>query len=209
MSALLTPPLPVRTPPQARTYTLAEYQALIDTGVIREGERVELIDGHVVYAMPANPPHAAAVTRLNRRLILLSPDGYVVRCQSDAIVGTSRPEPDVCLVRGDEWAFDTRAIQLCADYAAIYAKTPEQIVRERIVAAWRFWVTVNAKIDYEQERPFGLYKPPAYERRMDELVTHPVFGYRISYRRIFEVQTRLLARHLAGEIPEFPAFCTR
>jgi CRISPR-associated protein Cas1 len=48
-----------------------------------------------------------------------------------------------------------------------------------------------------------------YERRMDELVTHPVFGYRISYRRVLEVQARLLARHLASEIPELPAFCTR
>lgn len=49
----------------------------------------------------------------------------------------------------------------------------------------------------------------AYERRMNELVTHPVFGYRISYRRVLEVQTRLLARHLLGEIPSFPAFRTR
>jgi CRISPR-associated protein Cas1 len=49
----------------------------------------------------------------------------------------------------------------------------------------------------------------AYERRMDELVTHPVFGYRISYRRVLEVQVRLLGRHLAGEIPEYPAFQTR
>jgi CRISPR-associated protein Cas1 len=48
-----------------------------------------------------------------------------------------------------------------------------------------------------------------YERRMDELVTHPVFGYRISYRRVLEVQARLLARYLAGEIEELPAFCTR
>ena len=49
----------------------------------------------------------------------------------------------------------------------------------------------------------------SYERRMDELVTHPVFGYRISYRRVLEVQARLFARYLAGEIGEFPAFCTR
>jgi CRISPR-associated protein Cas1 len=48
-----------------------------------------------------------------------------------------------------------------------------------------------------------------YERRMDELVTHPVFGYRISYRRVLEVQARLLARYLAGEIPEYPGFQTR
>jgi CRISPR-associated protein Cas1 len=48
-----------------------------------------------------------------------------------------------------------------------------------------------------------------YERRMDELVTHPVFGYRISYRRVLEVQARLLARFLAGEVPEYPGFETR
>lgn len=49
----------------------------------------------------------------------------------------------------------------------------------------------------------------AYERRMDELVSHPVFGYRISYRRVLEVQVRLLARHLAGELASYPAFTTR
>lgn len=49
----------------------------------------------------------------------------------------------------------------------------------------------------------------AYERRMDELVSHPVFGYRISYRRVLEVQVRLLARYLGGEIASYPAFATR
>lgn len=49
----------------------------------------------------------------------------------------------------------------------------------------------------------------AYERRMDHLVTHPVFGYRISYRRVLEVQARLLGRYLLGEIPRYPAFRTR
>lgn len=49
----------------------------------------------------------------------------------------------------------------------------------------------------------------AYERRMDALVTHPRFGYRISYRRVLEVQARLLARTLTGEIPQYPSFTTR
>lgn len=48
-----------------------------------------------------------------------------------------------------------------------------------------------------------------YERRMDHLVTHPVFGYRISYRRVLEVQARLLGRYLLGELPRYPAFRTR
>lgn len=49
----------------------------------------------------------------------------------------------------------------------------------------------------------------AYERRMSQEVTHPIFGYRISYRRLLEVQARLLGRHLAGEVPTYPAFTTR
>ena len=49
----------------------------------------------------------------------------------------------------------------------------------------------------------------AYERRMDQLVTHPVFGYRVSYRRVLEVQARLLGRFLTGEIPSYPEFRTR
>jgi CRISPR-associated protein Cas1 len=49
----------------------------------------------------------------------------------------------------------------------------------------------------------------AYERRMDEEITHPIFNYRISYRRILEVQIRLLARYLTGEIEDYPPFATR
>lgn len=48
-----------------------------------------------------------------------------------------------------------------------------------------------------------------YERRMDQLVTHPLFGYRITYRRLLHVQARLLGRALTGEIPDYPAFRTR
>ncbi|MYE40092.1 MAG: CRISPR-associated endonuclease Cas1 [Chloroflexi bacterium] len=49
----------------------------------------------------------------------------------------------------------------------------------------------------------------AYERRMDTLITHPLFGYSVSYRRILEVQVRLLSRHLQGELPAYPVFRTR
>lgn len=49
----------------------------------------------------------------------------------------------------------------------------------------------------------------AYEQRMDTLVTHPLFGYRVNYRRMLEIQTRLLARVLTGEIGTYPVFVTR
>ena len=49
----------------------------------------------------------------------------------------------------------------------------------------------------------------AYEGRMDSLVTHPQLGYRVSYRRLLEIQARLLGKVLDGELSEYPVFVTR
>lgn len=48
-----------------------------------------------------------------------------------------------------------------------------------------------------------------FERRMSQEVTHPIFGYRVSYRRLLELQARLFGRFLLGEIPEYPNLVTR
>ena len=48
-----------------------------------------------------------------------------------------------------------------------------------------------------------------FERRLSQDVTHPIFGYRVEYRRLLEVQSRLFGRHLLGEIGHYPNFVTR
>jgi CRISPR-associated protein Cas1 len=49
----------------------------------------------------------------------------------------------------------------------------------------------------------------SFETRLAHEITHPVFGYRISYRRVFEVECRLLARHVLGELPIYQPMTTR
>jgi len=49
----------------------------------------------------------------------------------------------------------------------------------------------------------------AFERRMTEQLTHPHFGYKVSYRRCIQLQARLLGRYLLGEVPEYPGLVTR
>ncbi len=44
----------------------------------------------------------------------------------------------------------------------------------------------------------------AFERKMNDEFKHPVFGYRCSYRRAIELQTRLLGRHLQEEVAYKP-----
>lgn len=48
-----------------------------------------------------------------------------------------------------------------------------------------------------------------FERRLGQEVTHPEFGYKLSYRRLLELQARLLGRYLLGELSEYPNFTTR
>src|SRR6266699_2060456 len=42
------------------------------------------------------------------------------------------------------------------------------------------------------------------EERLNEEVQHPLFGYRTTYRRCVELQARLLAKYLTGEIDAYP-----
>ena len=48
-----------------------------------------------------------------------------------------------------------------------------------------------------------------YEQRMQTEIVHPLFGYKVSYRRVLEIQARLLSRVLSGELSEYPAFVIR
>ncbi len=49
----------------------------------------------------------------------------------------------------------------------------------------------------------------AWFRRMDAEVTHPQFGYKMSYRRMLEVQARQLWRFVRGEAEGYVPFTTR
>lgn len=49
----------------------------------------------------------------------------------------------------------------------------------------------------------------AYERRLDQEITHPQFGYKASYRRIMDIQARILGASLTGELDHYTAMVTR
>jgi CRISP-associated protein Cas1 len=49
----------------------------------------------------------------------------------------------------------------------------------------------------------------AYQKRKQEEVTHGVVGSKVPYGLVPHVQARLLARHLRGDLPEYPPFVLR
>lgn len=89
---------------------------------------------------------------------------------------------------------------LVADSAVITA------INNRMVTSGDF-VSAGAAVNLTHEGRKTFFQ--AYERRINTLVTHPVFDYKVTYRRAIELQFRLLARWLDGEIPEYVPFLTR
>jgi CRISPR-associated protein Cas1 len=49
----------------------------------------------------------------------------------------------------------------------------------------------------------------AYEQRKATVVTHPLYGYKMSYGRMLEVQARMLAAHVRGNVPGYSGFVVR
>ncbi|NLX46604.1 MAG: CRISPR-associated endonuclease Cas1 [Euryarchaeota archaeon] len=69
------------------------------------------------------------------------------------------------------------------------------------------FVDIGAGVSMRKEAKRTMIR--GYERRMNTEIIHPLFEYRITYRRVLEVQARLLARHVQGEVREYTSFCTR
>jgi Uma2 family endonuclease len=100
------PPVP---PVPVRRFTVDEYHRLIQTGILPEDERCELINGWIVPKMTRNPPHDLALGLVEDELTRRLPAGWFRRDQSAVTAGSvSEPGPDVGLVRGTRRDYGAR-----------------------------------------------------------------------------------------------------
>ena len=80
------------------------------------------------------------------------------------------------------------------------------IVNHRMLTPADFVVELGAYRLKDEKRPLFFTK---LEERLNEEIEHPMFGYKTSYRRCLELQTRLLAKVLTGEIGEYSPLILR
>jgi Uma2 family endonuclease len=94
-------PQPQTTDPTPHRFTVADYDRMVDAGILKPGDRVELIAGQVVAMSPAGPRHASVVARIDQWLQRhLDPQRYLVWDQNPVELGEwSKPEPDLAVVR--------------------------------------------------------------------------------------------------------------
>jgi Uma2 family endonuclease len=81
-------------------FSVARYQRMIETGILTDEDKVELLENYVVLKMPRNPPHDGTIDLLKAALPGQVPAGWLLRIQQTLVLSDSQPEPDFALVRG-------------------------------------------------------------------------------------------------------------
>jgi len=81
-------------------YTVDEYYRMGESGILKQGDRVELIEGEIVDMVPVGSTHVGIVNRLNKLLVQTLGDKAVVSVQNPVRLSAfSEPEPDIALLR--------------------------------------------------------------------------------------------------------------
>ncbi len=87
-------------------FTLADYEQMIDYGILTKNDRVELIRGEIIDKMSIGELHAACMKRLNRLFNSRLAGRVGIGIQDPIRLTDSQPEPDVTLLklRDDDYA---------------------------------------------------------------------------------------------------------
>jgi len=87
-------------PLMRRLFTVDDYYRMAEAGILRHGERVELLEGEIVQMAAIGSRHAGCVNRLTRILVTgVGPEALVTVQNPVRLSDLSEPQPDVAVVR--------------------------------------------------------------------------------------------------------------
>jgi Uma2 family endonuclease len=85
---------------QIRPLTIADYHQMIETGIIHEGERIELISGQIFNMAAKGIRHTVCTCNLFKQLLVLVGGLSDVQSQDPiTLANNSEPEPDIVIAR--------------------------------------------------------------------------------------------------------------
>jgi Uma2 family endonuclease len=83
-----------------KKFTVSQYHQMIESGILTDRDRVELLQGEIIEMSPVGRQHAACVDRLNELLVLGLSTRVIVRVQSPIrLNNNSEPQPDIAILQ--------------------------------------------------------------------------------------------------------------
>jgi len=86
---------------QRHRFTLEQYERMIETGVLTDRDRVELLEGEIIEMPPIGDPHAGTCNRIAHVLITRLGDRAVVAVANPIAlpIAVSMPQPDHAVLK--------------------------------------------------------------------------------------------------------------
>jgi Uma2 family endonuclease len=86
-----------------RYFTVSEFEQMGRAGILKEDDRVELVEGEIYEMSPIGKRHAACVARLTRILTQLLQNRAIIWVQNPIRLNDfSEPQPDLCVLKPRE-----------------------------------------------------------------------------------------------------------
>jgi Uma2 family endonuclease len=166
----------VQLPPEpVRRFTVEEYHQMIQSGVLKEDEPFELLEGWLIPKMTRNPPHDLAVALLEYELDRRLPGDWFRRGQSAVTTPDSEPEPDAAVVRGPRRRY-AQQHPTPQDMTLVIEVADSSLQRDRTTKARLYaragipvyWIVNIPEMHVEvYTDPSGPGDEPAYRQRRD------------------------------------------
>ncbi len=163
-----------RYPEHIARISVDQYHKMIDTGVLSESDRIELLDGFLVPKMTNNPLHAGTIQQLSDLLKTLLPQNvYHVRTQLPITLKKSEPEPDIIVALPDKQHYTTRHPHVedvllvieVADSSLKQDQTTKLEIYAEAGIPWYWIVNLQNKVIEVYSQPIVLEGNPTYRNR--------------------------------------------
>jgi Uma2 family endonuclease len=173
-------------------FTIADVDRMAEVGILEPDDRVELLDGELVDVSPQGPEHAWAGDGLHELLRAAYGSGFRVRNQRPLELGpSSRPEPDLAVVRGGHDDFKHAHPRGCDTVLVVEVAFSSQAIdreKARVYAAggvpvyWLLDVAHGALVVHAEPTPAGYGAVVTLDERAD--VALPLVGVSVRVRNL-------------------------
>jgi CRISPR-associated protein Cas1 len=158
-------------------------------------------DGFAFHKRVRRPPTDAVNSLLSFGYTLLANDLH-------SVVATVGFDPYIGFLHSDRYGRASLALDLMEEFRSIIVDSVAlTCLNKRILQQEDFDVGLGDvhTLKPEARKKFLLQ----YEERKATEIKHPLFEYRATYQRCFELQARLLAKYLQGEVEAYEPFSIR
>lgn len=165
-----------------RTFNISEYHKMLQTGILKEGERLELIHGEITEKSPITSAHAGSINRIFRALSKRLPfDRTIVSVQNPISIPDlrSEPEPDISVLKFRADFYEEKhpvpaEVLLLIEVAVTTLKTDQKIKAPLYAQAGipELWIItpLQGKVEVYKNPKEGEYRLREIYRAGDKIV---------------------------------------